>query len=93
MAELQQRSVGVWRVFFACGLVALAGCGKPAPLKKATVTGKVTLGGKPVSGGTLRFLPNADKGNTSKVPFVGVAQIGPKGDYEVSTDRGDEQDM
>jgi hypothetical protein len=86
------RSVDIVRILLAWGLITSAGCGKPAPLRKAPVTGKVTFESKPVSGGTLRFLPNADKGNTSKVPFICVGQIGPQGEYELSTDRGDDAD-
>ncbi len=68
---------------FACGLLAMSGCGKPAPAKRATVSGKVMLGGKPVTSGRITFLPDTEKGNNANVVCLGL--IGPLGDYELKT--------
>jgi hypothetical protein len=49
----------------------LAGCNR-GPRTEA-VTGKVTVGTQPVANGSLRFIPDKDKGNTSEL--IGAATI------------------
>jgi hypothetical protein len=57
-------------------LLALAGCGgNPA------VSGKVTLGGSPLEGGSVTFHPDTARGNNAGELFVG--QIGPQGTYKL----------
>lgn len=65
------------RLLPALALVGtLVGCGGD---KRATVTGKVTVGGKgPLTGGNIRFVSVADPNK------VGGGQIKPDGTYEVN---------
>ncbi|HEY1192426.1 MAG TPA: hypothetical protein VGE74_32685 [Gemmata sp.] len=57
--------------------IALLGCGTKAPEEKtATVTGKVTLTGKPLPGGTITFR------STAAAHRVGFGEIKPDGTYE-----------
>jgi hypothetical protein len=74
-----------------CLLLAVAACGKPAPHKKGTVTGKLTVGDKPVTVGQVRFFADTSKGNTAAVICIG--QVGAQGEYELVTDRGDDMDI
>jgi hypothetical protein len=61
-------------------LLALAGCGG---LKLVPVSGKVTLNGKPLSGGGVSFSPDASRGNKARVSCLG--RINAQGHYELST--------
>jgi hypothetical protein len=67
-------------VLCACGLLAATGCGG---LKFVPVSGKVTLGGKPLGGGAVSFVPDASKGNTNRLSCMG--RVGPNGGYELTT--------
>jgi hypothetical protein len=41
--------------------VLMAGCGEStAPLQRATVSGRVTIGGRPLKAGVIRFIPLGD---------------------------------
>jgi len=62
--------------------VALTGCGSD-PLNAASVKGKVLLDGKPLTKGSVRFVPDKAKGNTAGVEPTGV--IGDTGEYELIT--------
>jgi hypothetical protein len=68
------------RILCACGLFALAGCGG---LKLVPVSGKVTLGDKPLKGGGVCFIPDASKGNDARVSCVG--RIDSEGRYQLTT--------
>src|SRR5260370_767749 len=58
----------------ACLTLALSGCGGP---KVATVTGKVTIGGKAVTGGKIMFYPESGR--------MALGEIGPDGSYSLTT--------
>lgn len=60
---------------------ALAGCKKGLDL--VPVAGKVFYKGEPVPRGGVSFVPDEDKGNTSRHLSRGV--LGPEGDYELFT--------
>jgi hypothetical protein len=72
-------------VSFTVALVALTGCGgsdsKLPPL--IPVAGKVTIGGTPLAQGTVTFLPDESKGNTSKFSPTGMIQS--DGTYKLMT--------
>lgn len=61
-------------------LVALAGCGQNLG---ASVKGKVTVGGKPLSTGTIVFHPKGGRGSLAS------ANIGADGSYELLTGKLD----
>jgi hypothetical protein len=64
-------------------LLTLAGCGGDSAV---TVEGKVLCDGKAVAKGTVRFVPDKGKGNTSGQEPTG--QIGADGSYSLSTTTG-----
>ncbi|MBW3542412.1 MAG: hypothetical protein KY476_19275 [Planctomycetes bacterium] len=68
------------RLMVALGLLLMCGCGGRDPDRPATapVTGTVTYNGKPLTEGTVTFVPQA-KGN----PATG--QIGPNGRFTLTT--------
>ena len=65
------------------GLFLLVGCPGPKKASVYSVTGKVTVEGKPLAGCSVIFVP-AGAGSTA----VGV--IGPDGSYKLKTDGGRE---
>ena len=58
-----------------CAVVAAAtlGCGKPAGVSFAPVTGRVVVNGQPLAAGTIHFFPDESKG-TSGPMSTGVLQ-------------------
>jgi hypothetical protein len=71
------------RLLLGITLLALSGCGpKDDPLHR-TVTGTVTLNGKPLSGAMLRFIPVEGTEGTG-----GQARTGPDGTYRLLDGRG-----
>jgi hypothetical protein len=58
-----------------CAVVAAAtlGCGKPAGVSFAPVTGRVMVNGQPLAAGTIHFFPDESKG-TSGPMSTGVLQ-------------------
>jgi hypothetical protein len=54
-------------------LVGLAGCGG---IKRIPTSGTVTLDGQPLSGGVLKFIPDASKGTTYRVNCAGPISNG-----------------
>jgi len=67
----------------------LPGCGDGKPwvdtsLTEATVSGIVTVKGKPASGGTILFNPS----NSGRIVATKTAQIGPDGAYTIKTFTG-----
>jgi hypothetical protein len=65
-----------------CGLLLLSsGCGGAAA--PTPVTGHVTLNGKPMTSGTVTFVPNKAKGNTSGEEPLG--EINAKSEYTLQT--------
>jgi hypothetical protein len=73
-----------------CAIVlAVAGCGDGKPwvdssLNEATVSGVVSVKGKPASGGTILFNPS----NSGRIVPSRTAKIGPDGSYSVKTYTG-----
>lgn len=62
----------------------LAGCNKAPPLTPCfPVSGTVTMNKKPLATGTVKFAPDASKGNTSKESAIGLIQ--PDGKYSLVT--------
>jgi hypothetical protein len=86
------KMVGMRRKVFSLGCTAviaaamLSGCGGGDPDRKPTakVTGKVTLEGAPIAGGSLIFAPMGD-GKSNIVGKSGQATIKSDGTYTVST--------
>jgi hypothetical protein len=76
------------RGFFAlgllCGAMVASGC-KPDKIGKVVpVSGKVTMGGKALPGGTVNFVPDKDKGN--KLPSTPIGTIRGDGTYTLQTE-------
>ncbi|HXG10887.1 MAG TPA: hypothetical protein VNK04_14100 [Gemmataceae bacterium] len=71
-----------WTAAAACLLLLAGGCGtEPAPL--ATVRGKVFYRGAPLGGGTIVFIPDADRGSSGP---LARAEIQADGSYVLATD-------
>jgi hypothetical protein len=64
------------RALAVVGLVALAGCGGE---QLGRVTGRVTVAGTPVTGGTIQFVPDTGK--------AAIGSIEPDGTYSLTTYR------
>jgi hypothetical protein len=73
--SIAARDVAVppWKWALVVTLVGMAGCGRgdPPPLELGTVTGTVTLDGKPLPRAVVKFTPSIDGGRTS----VGVTDV------------------
>jgi hypothetical protein len=86
-----RRSIPRMRTCLAlcAAVVGLAGCGDGKPwvdtsLNEATVSGVVSVKGKPADGGTILF--NAS--NSGRIVAARTAKIGPDGSYTVKTYTG-----
>ena len=66
----------------AASVLVLSGCGSD-PLNAASVRGKVTVDNQPLTTGSVRFVPDKTKGNTSPVEPLGL--INESGQFELST--------
>ena len=66
----------------AASVLVLSGCGSD-PMNAATVRGKVTVDNQPLTKGSVRFVPDKTKGNTSPAEPIGL--ISESGQYELST--------
>jgi hypothetical protein len=66
------------------GMITCSGCKKSNVGKTVPVSGKVTVAAQPLSKGTVRYVPNAEKGNSSK--FQAFGTIGSDGKYTLTTD-------
>jgi len=62
--------------------ILLSGCG-PAATKLVPVSGKITIQGEPLPWGTITLIPDATKGNTSKLQPLGKVT---DGTYTLETD-------
>jgi len=70
--------------FLIC-LFAVVGCSDSKAGKLVPVSGKVTTdGGQPLTVGTVTFLPDESKGNTSK--FSPSGMVDSSGSYKLTTD-------
>ena len=61
----------------AVGLLALAGCQGSHEMETARVSGVVTLDDKPLTRGTVMFVPTSGR--------AGIGIIGPSGEFRLST--------
>lgn len=69
------------RLSLALGLAALAGCGGGAP-SLASVKGQVRFRGEPLRGGTIVFVPDAERGGRGPLAF---AEVKLDGSFELRT--------
>jgi hypothetical protein len=68
--------------FVAVLCAALSGCGQTADGEKlASVAGKVTVAGKPLTTGSVTFHPDTDKGNNT--PHIPVGVLDETGSYKL----------
>lgn len=59
---------------FVISLFAISlGCGRTERVTKHPITGAVTHGGDPVPSGSLRFTPDAEKGNRGPATTITIA--------------------
>ena len=65
-------------------LTASLGCGSTARVAKYPITGTVTHGGVAVPNGTLRFMPNFEKGNRGPATTITITD----GNYQSLPDYG-----
>jgi hypothetical protein len=76
---------GRFIVLLTGAVLSLAGCGETSKVGKVVpVSGKVTLGGQPLTSGIVTFTPDASKGNTST--WVPSGTIGADGAYTLHTE-------
>jgi len=73
------------RLFLVLFAGICLGCGKAPSFQVAPVSGRITLDGEPLEGGTVTFVP--DKRRKTSGP-IGVGQIQPDGTYQIVTDPG-----
>jgi hypothetical protein len=73
------------RVLLGCLLVAVLGCG--GSKKFASVSGKVTMNGKPLAGATVSFQPVAPEGAPAPGPGS-VGKTDDNGDFRLETTTG-----
>jgi hypothetical protein len=66
-----------------CLVLAAAGCRRNQPAL-APVTGRVFYRGQPLTGGTIVFTPDPDRGGSGP---LACAEIGPDGRYALSSGR------
>ena len=71
-------------VVLCSAIAGLAGCNKAPPAAPCfPVSGTVTINKKSMTTGTVKFAPDASKGNTSKESALGLIQ--PDGKYSLVT--------
>jgi hypothetical protein len=63
-------------ISFVLGLCLLSGCGGGSEIPTAPVSGKVTDGGKPVSGVIVRFQPVSEQTSVDADKEVGLGSFG-----------------
>jgi hypothetical protein len=71
------------RLTLGLALLPLCACNTDPIGRTVPVKGKVLINNKALSGGSVAFWPNKDKGNNSA--FEAGGQIGPDGTYEIFT--------
>jgi hypothetical protein len=72
----------IWLAGVAFLLSGLGGCGGSAE-RLAPVVGKVTVGGAPLTTGSVSFHPHAEKGNSTQ--HLPVGMIDSQGNYKLVT--------
>lgn len=73
----------------AAGITALAGCSPPLEPPTGDLSGTVTTGGKPLTGGSIKFTPPGDgKPVAATIGYEGTyrATVIPPGDYTVTVE-------
>jgi len=64
----------LWIPLLVIGLITTSiGCGRTERVTKHPIAGAVTHGGDPVPSGSLRFTPDADKGNRGPATTITIA--------------------
>lgn len=71
------------RVLLLLALLAPTGCGTDGVGSLHKVSGRVTVNGSPLTLGSVRFVPDKARGNTTPTEPVGVIQ--PDGTYTLGT--------
>jgi hypothetical protein len=85
MNSLSSSVTGRWRAVSCLLSVALlAGCGGSLKLPTGKVSGKVTVNGQPVTGGTITFVPIAKK-DPNAAGLTAIAAIQSDGTFKAST--------
>ncbi len=74
-----RKSIALLAVSFTFVALTLTGCGSSGP-EMAKVTGTVTYQGKPVSKGTITFVPNVAGGRNA------TGELSPDGNYRLQTE-------
>jgi hypothetical protein len=77
------RSASVWVCLFVAGVCFAPGCGKS--VKLVPVSGKVTLGNQPVSGGQVTLIPDKE----GATPGLITGNIDSSGNYKILTNGKD----
>lgn len=80
----------VWRVWFSVTMLSVgslmgAGCSGSDDPTTAAVSGKVTRGGQPVSGGTVMFSPRASADKKGPPGKPAAAEVGADGTFTLTT--------
>lgn len=80
----------VWRVWFSVTMLSVgslmgAGCSGGDDPTTAAVSGKVTRGGQPVSGGTVMFSPRASADKKGPPGKPAAAEVGADGTFTLTT--------
>jgi hypothetical protein len=75
-----------WRLIASCGFcgivwAGLSGCGTGGSEKLTPVAGKITVGGAPLTTGSVTFQPDAAKGN--KTLHIPVGTLDAEGNYKL----------
>ena len=69
-----QSSRRFFTCLICCGLPVVVGCGRSSPFPLASVAGTVTFDGKPVTGGSIRFIPSSKDGIEAGKVAIGIIQ-------------------
>ncbi|HEX4610942.1 MAG TPA: hypothetical protein VH092_22315 [Urbifossiella sp.] len=72
---------------FSLGFFAVVGCGAKSSEKLVPVSGTVSSDGQPLTVGTVTFMPDESKGNTSKLSPTGM--VDPSGNYKMTANGQD----
>jgi hypothetical protein len=88
MIDFQLSLYRRWLVLSGISLASLSGCGDAAPYGLATVSGVVTLDGKPVPYTRITFMPKASPDNPNPGPGS-TATCDDTGRFELKTVRGE----
>ncbi|HJZ53481.1 MAG TPA: hypothetical protein VKE74_00895 [Gemmataceae bacterium] len=79
---MRTRHLTAFFILYAAGSLGCSGGNQPAFPELHSVKGVVKKDGQPVSGGSVRFVPDPDKGE-----FLVNSEVGPDGTFSLSTVR------